>query len=236
MSVVLEVKNLEKKYAKKTALKGISLELAAGKIYGLLGPNGSGKTTLLKVCAALLKNYSGEVLIGGNKPGLKTKAIVLYLPDKDYLYDWMTVKDAVRYFTDFYQDFVPERAKELLDFMELKDDDSIKTLSKGMRARVKISLVLARKAKLYLLDEPFAGIDAVTIEKLLEIILQAFSPSSTMLLTTHHMTYVESLLEDIILLNKGEIVFTGSAEEIRAEKGLSISELYMEVFKDVEST
>ncbi|MCL0081508.1 ABC transporter ATP-binding protein [Peptococcaceae bacterium] len=230
MKTILQINNLSKKYGKKTALQNINLKIVADKIYGLLGPNSSGKTTLFKIIAGLLTDYSGEVLIQDSKPGLQTKAIVSYLPDKDYLYDWSEVKDAVGYFNDFYPDFDLEKIQQLLDFMELKSSDSIRSFSKGMKARLKMALVLSRKAKLFLLDEPFDGIDAVSRDKLIGTILKTFSGNSTIILITHHISYVENLLEDVVFLNKGTVVLEDNAENIRKERQLAINELYLKVF------
>jgi len=233
---ILSLKNLEKSYASVKALNGITASFELGKIYGLLGPNGSGKTTLLKICAALSMQYKGEVLINGNKPGLYTKPIVAYLPDGNYFFDWMDVGDAVDFFDDFFDDFDRNKAENLLKELELEKSTIITTLSKGMHSRLKLAIVLSRKAKLYLLDEAFDGVDPITREKIIDLILSTFDNESTIILATHHIDYVEILLDEVKLLHKGEIIREISAEDIREKECKSVSEFYMEVFKNVQTS
>ena len=235
MGVILKTNNLVKYYDEKKALDGISIEFETGKIYGVLGPNGSGKTTFLSLCAALLKKYEGEVIVGGLKPGKDTKAFVAYLPDFNYYPGWMRVKDALNFFDDFFEDFDRVKAEKLLADMDLKHDEVIAKLSKGMQARMKLAIVLGRKAKLYLLDEPFDGIDAVTREKIIKIMLSTFSKESTIIVATHHITYVEKLLDSVKFLYKGKVINEFEAEDIRHDKGMTINEYYLEEFRDAET-
>lgn len=230
MGLILETKNLNKRYFRKQALNNINLQLESGKILGLLGPNGSGKTTLLKTIAGLVKNVSGEILIDGHKPGVYTKKIVSYLPDSNFLYDWMTVSDAVELFKDFYDDFEEEKALDLLEFMKLNKKDKIKTFSKGMMERLNLSLILSRKSKLYILDEPIGGVDPLTRDKILDAIINNFRPESSMIITTHLVNDIERIFDDIAIIVNGEIVLSGNAEELRIEKGKSINDIFKEAY------
>lgn len=229
---ILKANNIEKSYFNKKALSGINMEVKKGRIIGLLGPNGSGKTTFLKIAAGILRQSSGEIFIDGHKPGVYTKAIVSYLPDKDYLFKWMKIKDAIEFFNSFYKDFDKDKAEELLKFMNLDENSKITALSKGMSEKLYLTLTLSRKAKLYILDEPLGGVDPTTREKILDAILDNYSEESSMIITTHLVNDIERLFDDVAFISKGEIVLSGNAEEFRNEKGISIDELYREVFKD----
>lgn len=229
---ILKANNIEKSYFNKKALSGINMEVKKGRIIGLLGPNGSGKTTFLKIAAGILRQSSGEIFIDGHKPGVYTKAIVSYLPDKDYLFKWMKIKDAIEFFNSFYKDFDKDKAEELLKFMNLDENSKITSLSKGMSEKLYLTLTLSRKAKLYILDEPLGGVDPTTREKILDAILDNYSEDSSMIITTHLVNDIERLFDDVAFISKGEIVLSGNAEEFRNEKGISIDELYREVFKD----
>ena len=231
MEALLKSTDLKKFYFRKQALDGVNLEIQKGRIIGLLGPNGSGKTTFLKIAAGILKQSSGEILIDGNKPGTKTKAEVSYLPDKDYLFKWMRIQDAIDFFKDMYEDFDEDKAQDMLKFMNLDSDSKIKTLSKGMSEKLYLSLVLSRKAKLYILDEPLGGVDPTTREKILDAILQNYTENSSVLITTHLVSDIERLFDDVAFISEGKIVLFGNAEELRNEKKMSIDELYREVFK-----
>lgn len=231
MDTILKAVKLEKGYFNKKALDGLDLEVKKGKIVGLLGPNGSGKTTFLKIAAGLLRATSGEILIDDHKPGVYTKSMVSYLPDKDYLFKWMKIKDAIQFFKDFYEDFDEKKAKELLEFMNLDINSKIPTLSKGMSEKLYLTLVLSRKAKLYILDEPLGGVDPTTREKILDAILDNYSEDSSIIITTHLVNDIERLFDDVAFISEGKIVLSGNAEELRNEKGMSIDQLYREVFK-----
>lgn len=231
MDNILMAENLCKTYFNKKALQGINLTIQQGKIVGLLGPNGSGKTTFLKIAAGILHPSSGQILIDGQKPGVYTKSIVSYLPDTEYLFKWMKIKDAVQYFKDFYSDFDEKKAVQLLEFMKLDGNSSIKSLSKGMNEKLKLTLVLSRRAKLYILDEPLGGVDPSAREKILDAIINNFSEDSSMIITTHLVNDIERIFDDVAFISEGEIVLQGNAEELRLNKNKSIDELYREVFQ-----
>lgn len=231
MDSILKASKLEKGYFNKKALNELDLEVKKGKILGLLGPNGSGKTTFLKIAAGILNQSSGEILIDGHKPGVNTKSIVSYLPDKDYLFKWMKINNAIEFFNDFYKDFDKNKAYELLEFMNLDKNSKVTALSKGMAEKLYLTLVLSRKAKLYILDEPLGGVDPTTREKILDAILNNYSEDSSMIITTHLVSDIERLFDEVAFISEGRIVLSGNAEELRIEKGMSIDELYREVFK-----
>lgn len=231
MDILVKASNLKKSYFNKKALNNVNLEIEKGKIVGLLGPNGSGKTTFLKIAAGILKQNSGEILVDGEKPGTYTKSIVSYLPDKDYLFKWMKIKDAISFFNDFYKDFDREKAYEFLKFMDLDENSSVKSLSRGMSEKLYLTLTLSRKAKLYILDEPLGGVDPTTREKILNAILDNYSKDSSMIITTHLISDIERLFDEVVFISNGEIVLQGDAEELRRKKQASIDELYREVFK-----
>lgn len=231
MDNILKAENLCKSYFNKKALQGANLTIQQGKILGLLGPNGSGKTTFLKIAAGILHPSSGRLLIDGKEPGVYTKSIVSYLPDTEYLFKWMKIKDAVQYFKDFYSDFDEKKAFELLEFMKLDANSSVKSLSKGMKEKLKLTLVLSRKAKLYILDEPLGGVDPTAREKILDAIINNFSEDSSMIITTHLVNDIERIFDDVAFISDGEIVLQGNAEELRLSKNQSIDELYREVFR-----
>ncbi|MBZ9686108.1 ABC transporter ATP-binding protein [Clostridium estertheticum] len=231
MNNILKSENICKSYLNKKALRGVNLEIMPGKILGLLGPNGSGKTTFLKIAAGILHASSGQILIDGEKPGVYTKSIVSYLPDNEYLLKWMKVKDAVMYFKDFYSDFDEKKAKELLLFMNLDENSPVKNLSKGMKEKLKLTLVLSRTAKLYILDEPLGGVDPTAREKILNAIINNFSENSSMIITTHLVNDIERIFDDVAFISDGEIILQGNAEELRMKRAKSIDELYREVFQ-----
>lgn len=231
MTNILKAENLCKSYYNKKALQGVNLTIQQGKIVGLLGPNGSGKTTFLKIAAGILHPSSGTLLIDGQEPGVYTKSIVSYLPDTEYFLKWMKIKDAVQYFKDFYSDFDEKKAFELLEFMKLDANSSVKSLSKGMKEKLKLTLVLSRKAKLYILDEPLGGVDPTAREKILDAIINNFSEDSSMIITTHLVNDIERIFDDVAFISDGEIVLQGNAEELRLSKNQSIDELYREVFR-----
>lgn len=231
MDNVLKASEVKKVYLKKVALDGLNLEVNKGKIIGLLGPNGSGKTTFLKILAGILRASSGEILIDGKVPGVETKAIVSYLPDKEYIYKWMKIKDAIGYFKDFYSDFDVNKAEEMLKFMNLDRESKVKALSKGMKEKLYLTLTLSRKAKLYVLDEPLGGVDPTTREKILDAILNNYSEDSAMIITTHLVNDIERLFDEVAFISEGKIVLQGNAEELRIERGQSIDGIYREIFK-----
>ncbi|NLJ77872.1 MAG: ABC transporter ATP-binding protein [Tissierellia bacterium] len=230
MGNIVEVRNLTKTYSNNKALDDIDLDVEAGKVVGILGPNGSGKTTLIKILTGLLRQTRGEVAIEGQQVGTYTKSIVSYLPDRNFLYDWMKIDDACRLYRDFYSDFDESKFESLLEFMKLERPMKIAALSKGMHEKLNLSLVLARNAKLYVLDEPIAGVDPVARDQILDAIINNYSRNSSMLITTHLVRDMENLFDDVVFLNDGEIVLEGNAEALREERGKQIDDIYKEIF------
>jgi len=232
MGSLVEIKGLSKSYLNKKALKNLNLNIEDGRVVGILGPNGSGKTTLIKILTGLLRQSSGEVRVDGKKVGVETKAIVSYLPDRNFLYKWMTIDDAFKFYSDFYSDFDEKRGEELLKFMKLERNMKINSLSKGMTEKLNLTLVLARKAKLYILDEPIAGVDPVARDKILDAIISNYNQDSSMIITTHLVRDMENVFDDVVFLREGEVILQGNAESLREEKHMSIDELYKEVFEE----
>jgi len=231
MSEILKTVALTKSYGKIKALDGVSLTLESGKIVGLLGPNGSGKTTLIKLINGLLTPTSGEVFICQEKPGPKTKALISYLPDNIYLNSWMRIRQIVSYFADFYDDFRPELAYEMLERLAISPDRKLKSLSKGNKEKVCLILVMSRAAKLYVLDEPIAGVDPAARDYVIRTILQNYNPEATVLISTHLISDIEEALDEVIFIKDGKIVMQKSVDEIRMEHEKSVDELFREVFR-----
>ena len=228
---ILECKALTKRYGGKSALEGVDLAIEPGRIVGLLGPNGSGKTTLIKLANGLLTPTSGEILIDGKAPSPETKAIVSYLPDRNALPDWMTVAQTVGYYADFYADFRRDAAQEMLARLGLDISQRVKTLSKGTREKLQLILVMSRAAKLYLLDEPFGGMDPASRDLMLETVLQSRAPEAAVVISTHIITDVERVLDDVVFLDRGGVRLCSPAAELRAREGKSVDELFREVFR-----
>lgn len=231
MSNILECRNLTKTFGTKTALNTINLSIGRGKIVGLLGPNASGKTTLIKLCNELLTPTSGEILIGGNKPGIHTKKIVSYLPERTYLSDWMRVSDVISFFKDFYPNFRPDKAYDMLSKLNINPEDKIKTMSKGTKEKVQLILVMSRDAELYLLDEPIGGVDPAARDYILDTIISNYNENATIIISTHLIADVEKVLDEIIFIKEGQVLLTKTVDEIRAESGKSVDSLFREVFK-----
>ena len=230
MEQILKSSQLSKYFYQKKALDKVDINIEEGKIYGILGPNGGGKSTFLKIAAGLLKPSQGEITIDNKEPGVYTKSIVSYLPEINYFYKWMKIKDTLNFFNDLYTDFDTERAKESLKFMELEEEEKVTSLSKGMMGRLKLTLALSRKAKLYLLDEPLNGIDPISREKIITSILDSYSEKTSMLICSHLIYYIEKLLDYVFFLSEGRIILSGDAEELRNKRGMSIDKLFQEVF------
>ena len=230
MANIIEVKSLSKTYFNKKALNNISLNIEEGKVVGILGPNGSGKTTLIKILAGILRQSKGEVTIDGKTPGVYSKSIVSYLPDRNFLYEWMKISDAINMYKDFFEDFDEKRADELLVFMKLEKTMKVKELSKGMQEKLNLTLVLSRRAKVYILDEPIAGVDPVARDQILDAIINNYSKESSMIITTHLVRDMENLFDDVVFLREGEIALQGNAEELREEKAMKIDDLFKEIF------
>lgn len=231
MNELVEVSNLTKVYDKrKTALNGLNLTLKRGRIVGLLGPNGSGKTTLIKILNGLLVPTEGEVLINGNKPGAQTKARVSYLPERTYFSNSMKVSELLTYFKDFYEDFRVERAKEMLGSLNIDENARIKTLSKGTREKVQLILVMSRDADLYILDEPIAGVDPAARDYIIRTIITNYNENATVLLSTHLISDIENILDEVIFIKEGSLILQATVEEIRESKGKSVDSYFREVF------
>ena len=230
MSEILEIKHLTKNYGDITALSDVMLSLEGGKIIGLLGSNGSGKTTLLKTIAGILQPTSGTVTVDGMEIGTETKKIVSYLPERTYLYSWMCTRDIIDYFDDFYEDFNKENALRMLKALSVNENAKLKTLSKGTREKVQLVLVMSRKAKVYLLDEPIAGVDPVAREFILETILSNRAPDSMILISTHLITDVEKVLDSFVFIRDGKLLMKQDVESVR-ESGKTVDELFREVYK-----
>ena len=229
MNETVKVEYLFKSYGKKTVLDGISFELKAGEIVGLLGPNGSGKTTLITILTGLIKDHKGSVLIDGEAPGVHTKEIVAFLPDKSYLPDWMKPTDAIDYFADFYKDFDKAKATEMMQRFAVDMNQRLKTMSKGQQEKVNLILVICRKAKVYILDEPLGGLDPASRSAILDFILENYSKDATMLLSTHLVNDVERVFNRVLMINNGSLVVNMPVEEIR-ETGKSVEDVFKEVF------
>lgn len=228
---ILQCNDLTKKFGSKTALSKIDIKLKRGKITGLLGPNGSGKTTLIKLANGLLHPDSGEILIDGRSPGAESKAIVSYLPEKTYLNDYMTVKEIIQFFCDFYSDFDKSRALDMFARLGINENDKLKTMSKGTKEKVQLILVMSRRAQIYFLDEPIAGVDPAARDYILETIITNYDENAAIVISTHLIADVEKVLDEVIFLKYGEIVMHKSVDEIREDEGKSVDMLFREVFK-----
>ncbi len=231
MTELLRCEKLTKSYGNNVALKGIDLTLTNGKIIGLLGPNGSGKTTLIKIINGLLTPTSGEVYVVGDKPGVNTKSRVAYLPDNSYLNSWMTVEQIVDMFTEFYQDFRPGLAYQMLSQLGIDKTVKLKTLSKGNKEKVCLILVMSRNAQLYVLDEPIAGVDPATRDYIMSVIINNYNPDASVLISTHLISDIEQVLDEVIFIQNGEITLHRSVDDIRADNGKSVDQLFREVFR-----
>lgn len=231
MAAILQCKELSKRYSYVQALSQVDLTVERGKIVGLLGPNGSGKSTLIKLCSGLLVPTSGEILIDGKRPGIATKLQVSYLPERTYLNNWMRVSDMISFFGDFYENFDKAKAYEMLQRLGINSRDRLKTMSKGTKEKVQLILVMSRNADLYLLDEPIGGVDPAARDYILNTILTNYNSDSTIIISTHLISDIEQILDDVIFINAGKIALTSSVDEIREGQGKSVDTLFREVFK-----
>ena len=232
MSEILTCEALTKCYDKdKTALDGVDLHVNFGRIVGLLGPNGSGKTTLIKLANGLLQPTSGSIKVAGMAPGPDTKALVSYLPDADWLPDWMQVEQLVGMFTDFYADFDPAKAFEMLDALHIARTAKLRTLSKGNKEKVQLILAMSRAARLYLLDEPIGGVDPAARDYILDTIIRNYNPEAAVVISTHLIADIEKVLDEVIFIDRGQILFQSSVDSIREEKGMSVDALFREVYR-----
>lgn len=228
---LIECRNLTKKFDSVCAVNNLNLCLPHGKIIGLLGPNGSGKTTLIKMLAGLIIPTDGSVFIDGKAPGAYTKSVISYLPDKSYFGNWMKVEDCINLFSTFYEDFDVNRANDMLALLDISPNSNYKSLSKGNKEKVQLIMAMARRAKLYVLDEPIAGVDPAAREYILSTILNNYSRESTILISTHLLADIEQVLDEFIFLRKGVCVAYNSVENSRNETGKSLDELFREVFR-----
>ena len=228
---VLECKDLTKHYGSAPALTHVNLTIEPGRIVGLLGPNGSGKTTLIKLANGLLTPSEGEVLVCGMQPGKESHACVSYLPERTCIPTWMSVKQLLDFYGDFYRDFNRKAAEEMLAHLNIRLTQRIKQMSKGNREKVQLIMVMSRAAKLYLLDEPIGGVDPATRDYILSTIIGNYNPEAAVIISTHLIADVEKVLDEVIFINQGQVVLQSSVDEIREEKGMSVDALFREVFK-----
>jgi len=228
---ILRTKALTKKFGNLTALSNLDLEIPRGRIIGLLGPNGSGKSTFIKLATGLLVPTSGEITIGGANPGVETKAMVSYLPERTYLNDWMRAEDMIAFFGDFYEDFNRIKADNMLQDLNINPRDRLKTMSKGTKEKVQLILVMSRNAELYLLDEPIAGVDPAARDYILNTIITNYKENASVVISTHLIADIEQVLDDIIFISQGEIKLISTVDEIREKHNKSVDGLFREVFK-----
>ena len=228
---ILECKGLSKRFGAVTALDGISFTIEPGRIVGLLGPNGSGKTTLIKLANGLLVPTAGELWINGRAPGEESHAMVSYLPERTSLPLWMTVKQLQDFYEDFYADFQRERSEEMLDRLEISAKQRMKHMSKGTREKVQLILAMSRQAKLYLLDEPIGGVDPAARDYILDTIIRNYNPEASVIISTHLIADVEKVLDEVLFIDRGQILLQSSVDAIREEKGMSVDALFREVYK-----
>jgi len=223
--------NLTKRYGLKPALDQVNLNIQRGRIIGLLGPNGSGKTTWIKILCGLLKPEQGTVTIDGHQPDIHTKSIISYLPDRMYFADWMTAGDLLDYFGDFYPDFDRNRAEQMCVSLGIQKSDRIKAMSKGTKEKLQLIVVMSRRAQLYLLDEPIAGVDPAARDYILNTILTNYNPNGTVIISTHLISDVEKVLDEVIFLKEGKIVCHDTVDNIRETQGKSVDALFREIFR-----
>ncbi len=231
MNTLIEAKDLTKNYGKKTAVDHISFSIEGGHIIGLLGPNGSGKTTLIKMLNGLLTPTSGTLYYKGNPIGVESKKHISYLPDHTYLNMNQRVSDVISYFKDFFDDFDENRAYDMLEKLQINPSDRLKTMSKGTKEKVQLILVMSRRADLYILDEPIAGVDPAARDYILDIILSNYDPDASILISTHLIADIENILDEVIFIKNGQVCLSSSVDDIREKEGKSIDALFREVFK-----
>ncbi len=228
---VLECKGLTKRFGRTTALDEVSLTIEPGRIVGLLGPNGSGKTTLIKLANGLLTPDGGYIAVCGSAPGRESHALVSYLPERTAIPTWMTARQLLDFYGDFYQDFRRDAAEEMLDHLGIQPRQAVKQMSKGTREKVQLIMVMSRAAKLYLLDEPIGGVDPATRDYILSTIIGNYNPEAAVVISTHLISDVEKVLDEVIFINQGQIMLQSTVDDIREEKGMSVDALFREVFK-----
>lgn len=227
----IEYRDISKNYGSFPALTSINLDIGAGRIVGLLGPNGSGKTTLIKLTSGILMPSSGKITVCGASIGIESKKLISYLPERTYLDETLTAEKTLGFFSDFYEDFDMAKAKELLTQLNIDPKRKIKTMSKGTKEKLQLALVMSRRAKVYLLDEPIAGVDPAAREFILNTILKNYAENSTVVISTHLISDIENVIDDAIFLSYGKIILASPAEELKAQHGKTIDELFREVFR-----
>ena len=231
MEACFECRGLSKRFGNVQALDEVNISIMPGRVVGLLGPNGSGKTTLIKLANGLLTPDSGEIDVCGYKPGKESKALVSYLPDRPCLPEWMNTRQLMDLYADFYADFDRERAGKMLEHLNIPEKRTIKQMSKGTREKVQLILVMSRKAKLYLLDEPIGGVDPATRDFILNTIISNYNPEAAVVISTHLIADVENILDDVAFLSRGHLLLQSSADELRAKEGKSVDAVFREVFR-----
>ena len=228
---LIKCTNLTKKFDNKTILNNINLTITENKIIGLLGKNGTGKTTLIKLINDLLTPTSGEILIEGKKPSPETKEIISYLPERTYLDKTMTIKETLIFFSEFYKNFNIKKAKKLLKDLNLEEDQKLSKMSKGMLEKLTLILVMSRKAKIYILDEPLGGVDPATRDYILDTLLTNFDEKASIIISTHLIEDIEKILDEVIFIDKGEIVLNSPTDKLREKENKSINEIFRRSFK-----
>lgn len=228
---LLECINLEKSFGKRKILKNVNLTVNSGKIIGLLGKNGTGKSTLIKLINDLLTADSGKILINGKEIGVESKKVISYLPERTYLDKTMTVESVIKYFSEFYSDFDSHKAKMLIKDLGLDINQKLNKMSKGMQEKVQLVLVMSRKADLYILDEPLGGVDPATRDYILDTILSNFNEGASVIISTHLISDIERILDEVIFINDGEIVLTANTDELRTKENASVDEIFRRMFK-----
>ncbi len=231
MMELLECKHLYKSYGEKEVLKNVNLKIPRGKIVGLLGKNGMGKTTLLKIINDLLVPSGGEVFVNGKKVGIESKRVISYLPERTYLDKSMTIRQAFRFFEDFYDDFDVEKARRLLKDLDLDENQRISKMSKGMQEKLQLILVISRNAELYILDEPLGGVDPATRDYILDTILNNFNEGASVIISTHLISDIERILDEVIFIDRGEIALVAETDALREKEKGSIDEIFRRMFK-----
>ena len=228
---LIECRGLYKSYGLRPALCGVDLEVGPGRIVGLLGPNGSGKTTLIKLANGLLTPDGGYIAVCGTAPGRESHSLVSYLPERTAIPTWMTARQLLDFYGDFYQDFRREAAEEMLDHLGIQPRQAVKQMSKGTREKVQLIMVMSRAAKLYLLDEPIGGVDPATRDYILSTIIGNYNPDAAVVISTHLIADVEKVLDEVIFISQGRVALQSTVDDIREEKGMSVDALFREVFK-----
>ena len=231
MDYIFECKGITKTFSNFRAVDQVDLNISKGKVVGLLGPNGSGKSTLIKLANGLITPTEGEILINNMEPGIETKKIVSYLPERTYLNEWMRVHDIIEFFQDFYEDFDKNKAVEMLHNLKLNEKDRLKTMSKGTKEKIQLILVMSRESSLYFLDEPIGGVDPAARDYILNTIIRNYSENATVIIATHLIADIEKILDEIVFINNGKISLASTVDEIREKENKSVDELFREVFK-----